>query len=82
MWRAQIMTKWTVINGRNLPEINDMMGKSDGWNDVTGQLVENITPDPNAYTVECVVEKSTLDAIAADGRFIILWQEEVIENVT
>lgn len=50
------------------------------WQDVTGQQLAQIVPAPNAYSVEAEADTSTLDAIAADGRFGLIWREEVVSG--
>ncbi len=49
--------------------------------DVTGQDVSRLTPSPNAYTVEVVTDLATLDAVAADVRFVELHREEIVEII-
>lgn len=90
-WIARYVTPWDTGTGpggedANVPKLS-LAGiaweQGDGWSDVTGQPAENITPTPNAFTVEVRVQsESTLDSIAShpDG-YVELWREEVSDGI-
>ena len=77
MIRAQITTPW-VGDGlspatSNRPKLTTEFTLA-ACHDVTGQPAENITPEPNAFTVEVTCTQATLDAITAAG-YPVLWSE-------
>jgi len=47
------------------------------WEDVTGQPIPNIMPDPNEYTLVAEMEQGVFDTLAADPDYEVLWSEEV-----
>ena len=76
---AQITTNWTGSgkeDDANRPQIGDEY-KLAKWEDVTGQPSKNLAPDPNLYVVRIECEGEVLDAIEADGKYMVLWCEEL-----
>jgi hypothetical protein len=77
MYRAEIATPWTGTgtgDDANRPLVADAYPLQ-SWVDVTGQAVERIRPSPNLYVIEVEADEATLEAIGADGRFWILWED-------
>ena len=76
---AAIVTPWTGTGAPgdlNRPLLADVFSLA-RWQDVTGQDVTQLLPEPNSYTVEVRCDAPTLAAIEADDRFFVLgWQEE------
>ena len=82
MWQAEILTAWIgtgAENDANRPRLADEY-KLSRWQDVTGQSVANITPDPNQYVILAECEADVLAAIEADSGYYVLWSEEVVED--
>jgi len=84
MWRAEIVTPWagTGTGGDpNRPCIDGdyALAKSE---DVTSQLSANLRPDPNLYVVRVECEAVVLDAIEADGDYLVLIAEETDDAIT
>ena len=50
------------------------------YEDNTGQPSENLTPDPNMYTVLIECEETTLNAIIADNAYYLNWSEVIPED--
>ena len=82
MYNARVVTQWVAATTErgNHPRIDDDHNLY-SWSDVTGQSVDVISPDPNAYTVEVVCDEVTLDALEADDNCVVMWSEEIIEEV-
>jgi len=84
--RAQVLTPWTNdVEHGNYPLLQAALVESGyiarnghPWSmvDVTGQPAENLYPDPNLYIVEVTCDATTLAAIEADDRFMVLWSED------
>ncbi len=96
MNKAEVITEWVAgIVGddpvSNHPKIEDdyppvLIGgiPTDGilsWEDITGQPAENLTPNPNMYTIRITCNDVTLALIEADANYYIL-SSEVIDEVT
>ncbi len=85
MWQAEIITSWNIaLRGPQLfvdyPQIDDVHGDNGGGGDATGQLRENVVPVPNLFNVVVRLSLATLNAIKADGDYMVLWElEEVVE---
>ena len=82
MYRARVVTSWiteTVDRG-NHPRLDDDHN-IESWNDVTGQSVFVISPDPNAYTIDVVCDEAALDTLNADVDCAVMWSEEIVEEV-
>ncbi len=83
MYRALIVTPWSGGGSESdpfRPLLADAFPAGLSIVDVTGQDVSRLTPSPNAYTVEVVADLATLDAIAADSRFVEIQREAIIET--
>ncbi len=84
MYRALIVTPWSGGGSESdpfRPLLADAFPSGLAIVDVTGQDVSRLTPSPNAYTVEITADLPTLDAIAADARFVELHREEIVEII-
>ena len=84
MWTAEIATAWTgagAENDPNRPALGDAYALKK-WEDVTGQPSANLQPDPNLYVVRVECEASVLDAIEADGDYLVLIAEETDDAIT
>jgi hypothetical protein len=79
MWIARVVGPWQQTPDGHAPLLVDMLGPGDSLMDVTGQPVGWVPPVPNAATWEVWCSGATLDAIEADGRFVILWSEEQVD---
>lgn len=82
MWQATVCTSWIGTGAEddaNRPNLGDEY-KLAKWEDVTGTPAANLAPDPNLYIVRIECEADVLDAIEGDGRFMVLWSEEIIEG--
>ena len=82
-WRAEITTTWTGTGAQdddNRPQLGDDYALRK-WEDVTGQPSANLRPDPNLYVVRVECEEAVLDAIEADADYLVLWSEEIAEEV-
>lgn len=78
MTRSEVVTAWVgagLSDDLYRPQIADTY-TFERWQDVTGQDVSQIQPDPNAYTIEVVCEDSVLQQMDTDG-VPILWSEQV-----
>lgn len=76
--KAWVVTPWVA---RTVPGTFDHPKLEDdhqliSWTDVTGQPVQNISPEPNEYTVEIICTEAVLDAIEADAQYEVLWSED------
>ena len=77
MFKARILSPWQTDDG-NYPALSDMLQPGDSIQDVTGQPVENIQPDPNSATWELwCAEYATIEDVKADDRFYVVeeWEE-------
>ena len=74
---AQILTAWTITDGANAPLLPTVYPVA-AWVDVTGQPAVFLPVAPNLYAIEVTAETATLDAIAADSDYLILWREEIV----
>lgn len=80
MFLAQVTTSWVDLTPTHRGiRLEADHGLAD-WTDVTGQPAENITPIPNALTVEVICNQAMLDAMEADSNCVGLWSEEVVET--
>ena len=81
MFRARVVTQWVPATAErgNHPRLDDDHNV-ESWSDATGQNVDVISPDPNAYTLEVICDEATLDAIEADDNCVVMWSEEIIEE--
>ena len=87
MWTCEIVSQWRgdgqsdeTVFGPVLAALLTLPGE--GFEDVTGQPSANLTPDPNVYIVQVRCEAETLDQIEADGRFLVLSEEEEPPDAT
>jgi len=46
------------------------------WVDVTGQVADNLIPDPNLVLIEVTCDSGTLSQIEGDNRYQVLYSEE------
>ena len=51
-----------------------------GWEDITGQAVTQILPEPNEYTIAIEAEESVIAAIEDDSDYTVLWSESIDEG--
>ncbi len=79
--RAEVLTPWAEIQHpvhgtiyRPLVAAEFTLSR---FEDITGQPVENIIPDPNLASVLVTCEESELALVAADARLFVLWSEFV-----
>ena len=83
MIKAVIITPW-IGNGTeensNRPQVGDDYGISK-WEDVTGQPSENLPLAENMYIVKLEAENAVLDAIEADDTYLVLWSEEIVNEI-
>jgi len=76
MYQAEIAGPWVVVNGANVIKLSQDFAHLSG-SDTTGQPIKSIIPDPNLVVVRVECEADVLDAIEADGDYLVLWSEEV-----
>jgi len=80
-WQSEIMSPWVVrADGVRVVRVTqDFAGVT--MSDTSGQPSANLTPNPNLMTcwVEC--EEAVLDAIEADADYLVLWSEEIPEEM-
>ena len=79
MWQAEIVTPRVVVDGVNVAKVSQDYAHLFGA-DVTGQPARNIPTDPNLLVVRVLCEADVLEAIEADGEYLVLWSEEVVED--
>ena len=79
MYQAEIASPWVVVNGINTIKLSQDFAHLRG-SDATGQPMKNIIPDPNLVVVRVECEVDMLEAIEADGEYLVLWSEEVVED--
>jgi len=88
-WGLECVTSWTGTGAdedANRPDVADkyMAGgywrEGQKWEDVTAQASENIRPDPNLYIIYMELEADVLDALEADGDYLVLFAEEIVEE--
>ena len=75
---AQIITPWSGdgIAMPFHPRVADDYGIKN-WNDITAQFP--VPPPINLYVVEITENEQTINAIAADANYIVLFAEPVTE---
>lgn len=78
MIRAQVVTPWAGLGSEASPFRPQL---ADGhavtsWRDVTGQPAQNLTPSPNAFTIEITCSEAVLVDIDTAG-YTILWSEPI-----
>ena len=80
-WQAEVLSPWTVdANGQRSIQISrDYAGLT--GSDITFQPAENLVPDPNLMAVLIECEAAVLDAIEADGDYLVLWSKELSEEM-
>jgi hypothetical protein len=80
MYHTAIVTPW-VGSGTAADPFRPLVAEvfAVAWSDLTGQPSADLRPSPNAYTVRVVAPLATIQAIAADSRFVVLWAEEVVD---
>ena len=83
MNRAEVMTPWVAaIPGddmsANHPKLMDDHALQ-GWEDITGQPAENLSPTPNIYVIRITCDDITLAAIEADLQYEVLTSEVIDE---
>ena len=77
-YEAEIITFWTrafrdeIGRMANIPAVTDLFDLR-SWEDVTGQLSQEIPPSHNLLIVRCVVEKIELDKIRSHLQHHCLW---------
>ncbi len=79
MYKYTVMTNWAVSETRH-PQIADDHNIG-GWEDITGQPIPNILPDPNIYMIYGECELAVLDAIEADPNYFVVSSEEIVEEI-
>ncbi len=76
----QVLTPWKFISNSDgdflKPALDDDYFLNT-WSDVTGQLTQNLLPEPNLYIIEAKVEEEVFSAIQADPAYFILWSKQV-----
>jgi hypothetical protein len=74
---VRLVTRWQRVGQRNLLQVAvDHADAGVAWTDITGQPDANITPAPNAVTIEAVpVSDALLTALQADANVEVLWSE-------
>lgn len=80
MTRAQILTPWLGTGAHDDPFRPALAADYPmAWVDVTGQLVPNLIPVPNALVVEAVMEDAVFAQVQADPGYadVVLWSEPV-----
>lgn len=77
MKKTYIATPWVGdgINVHYHPKLEDDYPYKK-WMDVTGQPSANLTPAPNMYVIEVVVDDVVLTQIEADSRYLVIWSED------
>lgn len=76
-YQAAVVTPWTGT-GTKADPYRPLLAKQYPaltWDDVTGQPVSRLKPDPNTYTLLVTCDGDTLDAIEDDAAFVVLWTE-------
>lgn len=79
MIRATIVTPWTQQLVAETPIMVPLVAVNyalNSWVDITGQPAESITPTPNAFVIEAVMQDAVYVAIEADPAFVVLQSEE------
>ena len=88
-WACEVVTPWTGTGqgeDANRPDVADkyMAGtywrEGQKWEDVTGQSVAQIKPDPNLYVIYMELEADVLEALEKSNDYLILWSEEIVEG--
>ena len=79
MMISQILTEWTGTGATGDPRRPLVSAAYPmDWHDISEQPSENIPPAINAMTIEAVLDETTLTAIEADPRFVVLLSEVYI----
>jgi len=74
------VTTWVADAGGNRPQLADDY-PAVSWDDVTGQPVAAITPQPNLLSVAISrAAEADMQAIAADADYLVLWSEEIVDE--
>lgn len=77
MNKVLVITSW-VEGATRHPTLDEQFPSIVRMDDVTGQDVENITPDPNLVVVQIECDDATLAAIEETGAVL---QSEVIDAI-
>ena len=83
MYRAEVATTWTGTGAEddaNRPKLGDDYALKK-FEDCTGQPSENLRPDPNLYVVRVECEEAVLAEIEDSPDYLVLWSEEIAEEV-
>lgn len=78
-YRAAVITPWQGAGTHTDPFRPKLAAEHAllAWDDVTGQPVTNITPSPNAYTLEIQATGEMLDLIEDDADYVVLWTQGI-----
>ena len=85
MWKALVATGWDGTGAEDNayhPTLTDDHPLKPGCKveDVTGQPVAGITPDPNLFVVLVTGTAEYIDEIEADADYLLLAIEEIVED--
>lgn len=82
MWRLEVTSPWlgdgSAANPFR-PRLADDYPAA-GWSDATMLPIEALIPTPNANNIVVRCDAATKDAIVADNRYVVWWQEEEEES--
>jgi hypothetical protein len=76
MWQAEIVGPWHADRIAQIARDYGGLRVSE----TTGQMAENVLPDPNLVTTLVSCEAATLAEIEADEAYAVLWSEEIEEE--
>lgn len=78
MMRAEILTPWAGTGTQENPYRPLLIDDHEVvlYRDTTGQVAENIRPDPNLLIIEIVCDDLVLDAVESDPKYEVLTSEE------
>lgn len=78
----QVMTPWTLIEQAEGLFVEPALAsayKLVSWSDITGQLAENLLPEPNLYIIQAQADQETFAAISADPSYQVLWSKIIAD---
>jgi len=83
-WSAGVLTAWTgsatSLADAHRPQLLDDYDIL-RFEDITRQDAQNLQPDPNLYLIQVECEADVLGAIEADADYLVLWSEEIAEEM-
>jgi hypothetical protein len=79
MDRCEVLSPWIEVDGRQIAQVvvDYPAAAPASWSDATGQTDPQLPPDPNGVIFYGELERQTLDALAADPTYTVLWREEI-----